>query len=431
MYCPYPEILEYLLGVARKYDLERRTKFRTAIKSARWDEEKRRWLLVARNIDTDIEFTHECKILISGTGQHGTPRTMADLEAANCELFEGPVVHAARWDHSVDLHGKRVVVVGNGCTAAQIVPAIADRVNSVVQLSRSRHWLVPDQRLPHQGYMRFFASRLPFFQKFFRLFIAFFLEIQWPYFTKSFLGHLMRSHFQKEATEYVRKMAPKKYHKILIPDFPFGCKRRVLDENGQYAAVLHKPNVALHEENIVKHVPGRRLILATGFRGNDGGLAPLPTAFFKTNDRGFSYSILRIYGRASIPLDEYWRKEFGGPAAYETVAVNGFPNYFIIFGPNSNTGHTSAIIGIENGVNLVLKLIKPILKGHNKTIEISAIAERAYHDKVQAKLKKTVFGVNCGAWYMHGGHNSSTYPWSAITRWWHCTFPQWRDWVLV
>ncbi|KAH7070795.1 4-hydroxyacetophenone monooxygenase [Auriculariales sp. MPI-PUGE-AT-0066] len=416
LFCPYPEIFEYLLGVARKYDLERRTKFHTEIKSARWDEEKQRWRLVARNINTGTEFTHECKVLISGAGQFGTPRTMADLGAANCESFEGQVMHSARWDHSIDLHGKRVVIVGNGCTAAQIVPAIADQVDS------------PHERLGHQGYTRFLARKLPFFQKFFRLYVALYLETRWPHFTNSFLGQLMRSHFQKGATKYICKVAPKEYHKILIPDFPFGCKRRVLDEKGMYTAALHKANVTLHEENIVSFskdavhtnqgntYPADVLILATGFQANDGGLSP---------------STLRIHGRAGVPLDEHWRKEFGGPAAYQTVAMNGFPNFFMLLGPNSNSGHTSAIMAIENGVNLVLKLSKPILKGRKTTIEVSAVAEHAYHEKVQAKLQDTVFSAGCGAWYARGGHNSSTYPWSQIRLWWNCTFPRWQDWMLA
>jgi cation diffusion facilitator CzcD-associated flavoprotein CzcO len=114
MMCPYGELLEYLTDVARKYELESRMTFRTECVSANWDEDAARWRVTLRNVDTGAEFIHECKILFMAVGHFGRPRTAESLGMQNVDLFKGPIVHSARWEHSVDLCDKRVVVVGNG-----------------------------------------------------------------------------------------------------------------------------------------------------------------------------------------------------------------------------------------------------------------------------------------------------------------------------
>jgi len=117
LYAPYQEILAYLTDVSRKYDLERRTSLRTQVTAAAWDDERKRWRVTLRNVDSGAEFAHECKLLFTGVGQFGRPRTVEDLGAIGPERFAGPILLSTSWDHSVDLTGKRVVLIGNGCTS--------------------------------------------------------------------------------------------------------------------------------------------------------------------------------------------------------------------------------------------------------------------------------------------------------------------------
>jgi cation diffusion facilitator CzcD-associated flavoprotein CzcO len=137
--CPYNELLTYIHGVATKYDLHRRTTLKTSCISARWNDNTKRWRLTLRNVETGVEHEHECKVFFSGVGVFGRPRSVQDLGAKNVDQFQGKVVHSARWDHSVDLSGKRIVVVGNGCEHMSLRAHIAPLFTNRGQRTRHRN----------------------------------------------------------------------------------------------------------------------------------------------------------------------------------------------------------------------------------------------------------------------------------------------------
>lgn len=215
----------------------------------------------------------------------------------------------------------------------------------------------------------------------------------------------------------MRALTPKEYHEILTPNYSLGCKRRVID--GTWYRSLNASNVQLttqpltrvhaksvilgpgshyppnHKDtsDVVREIPADVIILGNGFETNRW-LHPL-----------------RVIGKGNKDMEDLWA-ERGGAQAYLGIAVDQFPNFFMLFGPNTATGHTSVIFATENAVNYSLKFIEPILKGKVSSYEVKEEAERAWTKQVQNQLQKTVFrrGV-CSSWYItEGGWNSSTYP---------------------
>ena len=245
VYCSHTEILAYMQNVSRKFDLDRRTTLRTEVVDAVWDNGKKRWRVTLCDLASGRQFQHECKLLFTGVGQFGRPRTVEDLRAKDHEKFSGTIVRSTKWDPNITLNNKKVVLIGNGCeslllsskmsthsdcrtagTGNQILPAIADEVESVVQLVRSRHWIVEDERTGIEGAFGFFGRNMPFMAPAFRQFLVAFLERQWlGYMTDGFSTFVRGTH-ERAARAYVKKNAPPQYQELLIPgpDVPFNCK---------------------------------------------------------------------------------------------------------------------------------------------------------------------------------------------------------------
>lgn len=248
-----------------------------------------------------------------------------------------------------------------------------------------------------------------------------------------------RAEKAKDLLAYLHKMVPEKYHEILTPDYEVFCKRRVMDDG--WFASLQSPKVDLTtlpltsvQSNSVTLGPGRHyppmsktsshapveeksipadvIVLAHGYATNEW-LHPL-----------------EVIGRDNRSLSKVWDQR-GGPQAYMGTAMDGFPNLFLIFGPNTATGHSSVILASENMVNYTLKFIAPILKGDVKTYEVTEAAERKWTSDIQSQLKKSVFvSGGCHNWYTKDdGWNSAVYPRTQIDFTLRCWFPVWNHWT--
>lgn len=236
-------------------------------------------------------------------------------------------------------------------------------------------------------------------------------------FTDTAYGRAQRPKIEKAFLDHMRKVAPKEYHEVLTPNYSLGCKRRIID--GTWYRSLHASNVELttqpltrvHAKSVtlgpgshyppntdqrkdeVREIPADVIILGNGFETNQW-LHPL-----------------KVIGKGNKSMEDVWA-ERGGAQGYLGIAMDQFPNFFMLFGPNTATGHTSVIFATENAVNYSLNFIKPILDGRVSTYEVKEKAERAWTTQVQAQLQKTVFrrGV-CSSWYITAdGWNSTTYP---------------------
>ncbi|KAK6359188.1 hypothetical protein TWF696_000353 [Orbilia brochopaga] len=442
-----PELYAYFAKVCDDYNLRPHITFNTEVESATYDETRKLWSVRLRKHAVaswettshpwvkDLKYsgqvgdtwTHECKVLFTAVGLLIRPM---EVKIEGMEKFNGPVFHSAIWDHSVDLEGKDVVLLGNGCTASQIVPAIEPQVKSLTQIVRSAHWMLPRPKFPiasSAGYEKYAPTvfrYLPGSQTVARYITFSIMELAWLAFRNDDLGERARKKQERTSIAHVKKHAPEKYWDLLIPKFPIGFKRRIFDD--LYVRTLKSPKITLTRdevtrlsENTVHTASGAEyhadvVVLATGFKTNDW-IAPLD-----------------IVGRNGEHLTEHWQKT-GGPCAYNSAAVAGFPNFFMLVGPNSVTGHSSVILASENMSHYALTVAEPVLNGDADEIEIKPEAEASYSRWMQDSLKQTVFNNDeFQSWYKRAdGWNSSCYPRSQIHFMYRCYFPVYKDWILT
>ncbi|OJJ07658.1 hypothetical protein ASPVEDRAFT_46910 [Aspergillus versicolor CBS 583.65] len=415
----HQEIQAYQRSVAEEYGLRDKMTFRAEVKQCFWRDDASRWLMVLRNVDTDEIFYHECQILFGATGVLVEPRA-CDIPGAS--TFEGSLFHSARWNHDVSLEGKKVVVIGNGCTAAQIVPAIMEQSGSVTQIIRSQHWVVERANFEYPPWLNWGFRHIPLLQRLHRFAIYQGAEADWQLFPMTKSAAKYRQQRREEIESYMRRTAPAKYHDILIPDFEVGCKRRIFDCN--YLDSLHNEKMLLTDAKILEIVPeglqtsnglieADVIVLATGFNTNTF----LPG--------------MQVHGRNNKTVEEHWARN-DGPGAYNTTSMNGFPNFFLLLGPNTITGHTSAIMATENSVNFALRVLKPVLDGNAASVEPKLSAEDEYIRQVQAACQNTVWhSGGCNSWYINDKKwNATAYPWAQAHFWYRCLFPTWKDWNI-
>lgn len=422
--------------------------FGVKVESAEWIEETTRWRIIVRDLKTGRVFAHECQFLFAAMGLLVTPR---ELDVPGASTFEGAIFHSAQWQ-DVDLTGKRVVVFGNGCTGAQIVPSIVGQTQHLTQIVRSKHWVFPpiDKRIPKGT--QTLLQYMPGLTLLSRIAVFFLAEKEFRGFYMTSSAERFRERRRRQVEKYMRETAPKKYHDVLIPEFEIGCKRRIFDVG--YLESLHAENLTLTDDKAVE-------IVADGVRLESGAFVPADVIIhangFETNHY---LGDVKVKGRGGITPEEHW-ESFGGVEAYNCSAMSGFPNFFMLLGrislsmwrrtretatkwntitdgndnigPNSATGHTSAFMASENSINYALRIIKPILDGSASVADVKPDAERKYVNKVQDALSKTVWASGCMSWYIRakpGGKtwNASTYPWTQPYYWWRSLFPVWSDW---
>ncbi|KFY33288.1 hypothetical protein V494_07744 [Pseudogymnoascus sp. VKM F-4513 (FW-928)] len=451
LYPPGPEIVKYLQGVCEKYEIVDKIQLNTDVTSCRWNDSEGVWELTThelvkgvgdlssydrvamiKNQGEDSVFVRSekirAKVLISAVGGLVEPNRMPET-IPGVEDFQGPIFHSARWRYDVDLKDKDIIVVGTGCSAAQFVPQLTTTygAKSVTQLMRSPPWVFPKQMPPFglgdeewAEWSPWLNTYIPGFAKFQRLLIASLAEYNWRWFGDSKYAENERAKLEVALLQYMKSRVPEKYHEILSPKYGVCCKRLVID-GGWFKSLhdekvvlstlplthIHKDRVTLGDRNVAADV----IILANGFETLDW-LHPL-----------------EVIGRSGKKLDEVF-SERGGPQLYMGSAMDGFPNFFAIFGPNTVTGHSSVVLATENMVNYAMKMIEPILKGDAHYVEVKKEAEMAWTADIQKSLKKRVWSTGgCKSWYQgEDGWNSTTYPYSQVWFSLLCMFPKYRDW---
>lgn len=295
--------------------------FNSRVERCEWIQQSGRWRITVRNTSSDTIYVHECQFLFSGSGFLVYPRKP---NLPNIESFQGPVFHAARWRHDVDLTNKNVALIGNGCSAAQIVPAIKDKARHVTQYARSKHWIIPPVQVSNSNLKLFqwLFIHVPWFLKLTRFLFMMIMETEMIAFFMTKASAAIRRSNTAKAVRYIKENAPKEYHEKLIPDFEMGCKRRIYDPN--YLTSLHSENVTLRDDAIEQVTP-------TGIRSKDGH-TDVDVIVFATGYETNSFCTnIEIVGRHGVTAEEHW-KALGGPGAYNTTSISGFPNFFLIVG---------------------------------------------------------------------------------------------------
>jgi cation diffusion facilitator CzcD-associated flavoprotein CzcO len=389
-YAPQAEIQAYLEDVARSHGVLERVRTGTEVRSARWDAERAKWLL-----DT-TGGPHEADVLIAACGQLSVPSVPP---LAGLDRFAGPAFHTARWRHDVDLAGKRVAVIGTGCSAIQVVPAIQPTVAHVDVYQRSPGWTIPKGDFAYSPRVQRLFARFPALQRLDRAAIFAFMELGAAAMTRH--RWLLRP-FRAICTRQITKAIddPELRRKV-TPRDEVGCKRLMLTDD--WYPTLAKPNVALVDDRIAEVTPsGIRtadgteraadvLVLATGFKTH-GFVAPM-----------------EIVGPGDRTLADEWGPR---PRAYLGVTVPGFPNLFLIYGPHTNGGTGSVIFTIESAIGHVLGALDALDRAGARTIEVRRPAAEAFDRELRAALAGTVWHSGCTNWYVdEHGHDPNQWPW--------------------
>lgn len=392
-----------------------------------WSEVERR-NKVAADGENSVYIATEivrAKIAISAVGGLVEPN-VTPKDVPGWENFEGDIIHTAKWKEELDVTGKDVVVLGSGASAAQTVPGLVKdpyNVKSVTQFMRTPPWVRPFKDDPESTrkwatYAPPLMRNVPGLMRMVRF--LFFVVIERQFFTIFANTDYTRKNLpiQEEVSRrYMKKLAPSKYFDILEPNYRLGCKRRVI--GGEWYRSLHNPKIELTTRRL-KSVQARSVTLGSnqyppqeGKETSDDEEVQLPADVivlangYRTNEW---LHPLRVVGKDGQSLHDVWEQR-GGPQAYLGIAMDKFPNFFMIFGPNMATGHTSVILASENAVQYSLKFMKPILDGTVSTWEVKEEAEREWTEKVQNELKHTTFLSGCTSWYTQAnGWNSTTYP---------------------
>lgn len=317
---PQQELWAYLRRVAENYDIVDKISFGTSVQKCEWVEETSRWRIHVRHTTTGSSYVHEAQFLFSGAGYIHEPRKP---DFPGIETFRGPIVHSARWKKDLDLRKQRIVVVGNGCSASQIIPAILDEAESIHQVFRSKHWIVPpvEVQYPISPFV-FLGKYAPWTQSLQRMILATTLELEFPAYHMTKFGSWVRRQFTQSTEKYMRATAPEKYHDILIPDFDLGCRRRIYDPG--YLKALHSDKITLTNEPVIEVSP-------EGVRTKSGVIHADVIILANGFETGkFSIGI-DVIGRNGETIHEHWEK-LGGPTGYNCTAVSNFPNFFLLCG---------------------------------------------------------------------------------------------------
>jgi cation diffusion facilitator CzcD-associated flavoprotein CzcO len=245
-----PEILQYIKNVAKKFDVDTHIKVNISWDGAAWQEDTKTWSVRLSNVQTGEKFVQECNILISGIGGLVNPNPCS---IPGADTFKGPIAHTARWRKDIVLEDKNVIVVGNGCSGSQVVPAIASKVKNIYHFFRSSQFYFPRRNPTIHPWVKWAFRHVPFFMVFFRYLLFNFLEFTFIQFHTDDRGDRHRRRAKIISDNYVETRAPKEYWDLLKPTYMVGCKRRVFDPG--YLGCLHRDNVHLTNDPITKIEP--------------------------------------------------------------------------------------------------------------------------------------------------------------------------------
>lgn len=410
-FSPQPEIQRYLRHCAEKYQILAQIRFGTEIAGASFDEHAGEW-----RIRTSAGEEITAKALVSGLGQLNRPHFP---EIPGLSSFEGTSFHSARWNHEHDTSGERVAVIGNGASALQFIPEIAKTAERVTVFQRSANWVIPrnDRKFSEADKARF--RRHPLLLRTVRAFIWSMLEIR-------FLAFLRDSWFSRRmtriATEYLHaQVSDPVLRAKLTPDYPIGCKRILISDD--YYQALVRQSVEVVDEPIVQ-------VTRDAVVTKDGVARPADTIVFGTGFETTTFlAPLAIEGLGGAKLDEIWR---GGAEAYLGVTVAGFPNLFMLYGPNTNLGHNSIIFMIECQVGYAVQCIQELQRRHVSWLDVRRDVMDRYNRDLQAALAKTAWTAGCASWYKTAS-GKVVNNWSGFTTdyWRRTRHPNWHDYRFV
>ncbi|MGO4740315.1 flavin-containing monooxygenase [Bosea sp. 2KB_26] len=394
VYAKQPEIFAYLQSAANDEGVRPHIHFGTKVKRAAWDETRSLW-----RVETE-QGPYLAKALVSAAGHLSDP---AFPEIEGLDSYRGRIMHSAQWDHSLDLARKRVGVVGTGASAIQIVPELAKVVDSLTVFQRSAPYVVPRRDPAYSAAEQRMFARLPQAAQQLRDELFWFNEGRFlqrrrvPSFI-SIVSTMAQTHLDAQVQD------PELKRKV-TPDYEIGCKR-ILISNDYYPA-LQRPNVSLETSGIERGIENGvvtrdgvsyefdAIILATGFEATDLPIAEV------------------IHGCQGTTLAESWRS---GPEAFACASMTGFPNFFMMLGPNTGLGAGSMVFMAETQTNYIREALNHLLE-RQIVIEPNAEAQRDYVGSIDSRSQGTVWVAGgCKSWYLHPTSGKLTALWPDFMR---------------
>lgn len=384
------EIHDYLRHCADKYQIGEHIQFNTEIATAKFDEKNGVW-----HIQSTEGTTFEAEFLICAVGQLNRP---AYPKIKGIENFKGKAFHSARWDHDYDLSNKRVAVIGTGASAIQFVPEIAEKVAHLDIYQRSAPYVIPKPDRIYQPLEKKFFQKLPLLQSLDRCLQYLYHEIRLIAFKKTLNEMpLVEYLFQRHIRQVVKDG---RLRQKLMPDYPIGCKR-ILISNHWYNTLIQK-NVAVISTDIQQ-------ITETGILDKNAQLREVDTIIYGTGFKATDFlAPMQISGLSGQLLSDQWKD---GAEAYLGISVSGFPNFYMMYGPNTNLGHNSIVYMIESQINYILHSIQIYEEKALLYTDLKTEAALKFNQDIQKRMQDTVWAQGCTSWYQTAtGKNTNNWP---------------------
>ncbi|HTA02509.1 MAG TPA: NAD(P)/FAD-dependent oxidoreductase [Streptosporangiaceae bacterium] len=414
-----PELLGYLRATARDAGLYPSIQFDTAVVSATWDEPSASWIVRTRSAaGQDGELRAE--VLISAVGLFNQPE-LPDIPGLT--TFPGPAFHASRWDHRADLAGKRVAVIGAGATAMQVVPALAGRVARLTVFQRSPQWVAPNPNYLKDvaAGTRLLLEQVPEYRAWYRMRLfwmfqdklhpSLFKDPDWPHPDRAL--NAVNDRHRRFFTDHLdAQLAGGGEHlrDALLPTYPAYGKRILMDNN--WFTTLRRDDVKLVAEGVTE-IDGSTVITSGGQR-HDFDAIVFATGW---TARRFLHP-MHIVGRSHVPLREQWGDDDAW--GYLGMAMPGFPNMFILYGPNTNVGHGgSAVFNSECQVNYIADLLRQMADGDIAAVDVREDVTAAYKERVDDAHSRMIWThPGMTTYYRNAaGRVVTTSPWRAVDFW--------------
>jgi cation diffusion facilitator CzcD-associated flavoprotein CzcO len=379
--CLYPRQSEILANIERlvqRHGLSPHIRFNAELAAARWDDAALCWRLELRDGGTIT-----ADVLITAWGQLNRPSTHAIPGVAR---FAGDWFHSARWNHGVKLAGRRVASIGNGPSAAQFVPELAVTASHLTVFQRSPNYVIPRLDRPFTDAERrqllddpaqYYASREAIYRE------------REDWFDAFHPGTPVAEEFRAAARAHLEAaVADPALRERLWPDYPLGCKRLIVSDD--FLPALARPNVSLVTEPIDGIEEG-------GVRTRDGVLHDVDVIVYATGFDTLQFlGTGDIAGRGGRSLREAWKD---APRAYLGMTVAGFPNFFMLYGPNTNLGHNSILLMLECQYGYIMQALDEMRGNGGLALDVKPSALAAFNERLQAELRGTAWAGGCISWY--------------------------------
>lgn len=411
MYAEQPEILDYIRRVARDYDVGDRIRFNTEAVSYEFDETDNRW-----SVRTSAGQEFRPRIVVLAHGALHMPN-IPDFQCLS--EFAGPIFHSAKWDYSVNLEGKRVAVIGTGASAVQFIPRIAETAALVTVFQRNAHWVLPKVDRPLKPLERRLFHALPFVQWLYRNVAYWTHELP----VLAFLNPRYVKLLELAARRFLKRQVPDpELRAKLTPAYQIGCKRILLTSD--YFPSLLRPNVDLVTAGIDKFTN-------TGIQTCDGqqvgaDVVILATGFM-TDNRCVD---IHIVGREGLTIQKAWQD---GMTAYLGMTVTGFPNMFMIMGPNSGGGAQSILFVIESQIRYIVECLRAMKELRALRLEVRPEVQQEFNSWLHGKLGRSVWNTGgCHSWFLdHTGQNRQSWPGTGTSYWRATRHPDPRAFIFT